>query len=175
MLRNADGILAAVSYYAGTLAYAAAVSVWAAWRFQDAVGRAVSPIAVFRHSGLDPGRFLPSFIMPSTHWTSVRLAILAVTLASGYALGRETGTVAPRGTWLPAPGRRPSVSPAWAAQRNGALESAMPPVWREHDYQAEVDWRGGRLPIRVELGRISRQNPARFAYVDAIEIRRLAP
>jgi hypothetical protein len=55
------------------------------------------------------------------------------------------------------------------------LESATPPVWREHDYRAEVDWRGGRLPIRVELGRISRQNPARFAYVDAIEIRRLAP
>ena len=55
------------------------------------------------------------------------------------------------------------------------LESAMPPVWREHDYRAEGDWRGGRLPIRVELGRISRQNPARFAYGDAIVIRRLAP
>jgi hypothetical protein len=30
------------------------------------------------------------------------------------------------------------------------------------------------LPIRVELDRISRLNPVRLAYVDAIEIRRLA-
>jgi hypothetical protein len=69
--------------YAGTLAYAAALSVWPAWRFQDAVGRAVALIAVFRHSGLDPGRYLPSFIMPSAHWTSVGLVILALTLVSG--------------------------------------------------------------------------------------------
>jgi hypothetical protein len=45
--------------YAGTLAYAAALSVWPAWRFQDAVGRAVALIAVFRHSGLDPGGTCP--------------------------------------------------------------------------------------------------------------------
>ena len=55
-----------------------------------------------------------------------------------------------------------------------ALESAAPPVWREQEYRVEVDWRGGRLPIRLELGRISRQAPVRFAYVDAIDIRRLA-
>jgi hypothetical protein len=54
------------------------------------------------------------------------------------------------------------------------LESAPPPTWREHDYVAEVTWGGGRLPIRVELDRISRLNPVRLAYVDAIEIRRLA-
>jgi hypothetical protein len=53
------------------------------------------------------------------------------------------------------------------------LESATPPVWREQDYRTEIEWRGGRLPIRLELGRISRRNPARFAYIDAIEIRRL--
>jgi len=53
-------------------------------------------------------------------------------------------------------------------------ESAAPPVWREQEYRVEVDWRGGRLPIRLELGRISRQAPVRFAYVDVIDIRRLA-
>src|SRR6185436_3265258 len=57
-------------------------------------------VAVFRHSGLDPGRFLPSFIMPSTHWTTVGLAILAIMLVAGYALSRGTGTSAPRGAWL---------------------------------------------------------------------------
>src|SRR6185503_12480175 len=40
-----------------------------------------------------------------------------------------------------------------------SLESATPPVWREQEYRAEIDWRGGRLTIRLEMGRISRQNP----------------
>jgi len=247
--------------YAGTFAYAATLSVWPAWRFQDAVGRAVALIVLFRHSGLDPGRFLPSFIMPSAHWTSIGVAMLAATLLAGYALSRRTGTAAPRGAWLaggaaatlgvaglialawlmpcasyPAnlgagqggsnfwgilpvsAGSGPVIQErlVWAAQRNGvlelaprlppgryavvvragaqatdgapslvlrlgaeaaldvALESAAPPVWREQEYRVEVDWRGGRLPIRLELGRISRQAPVRFAYVDAIDIRRLA-
>jgi hypothetical protein len=55
------------------------------------------------------------------------------------------------------------------------LESAAPPVWRERAYEVEVDWPGGRLPIRLELGQISRQNPERLAYVNAIEVRRLGP
>jgi hypothetical protein len=248
--------------YAGTLAYAATLSVWPAWRFQDAIGRAVALVVLFRHSGLDPGRFLPSFIMPSAHWTSVGVAIPAVTPGGGYALSRGPGTVAPRGAWLAGVAAAalgvaglialawltPSASyPAnlgagqggsnfwgilpvsagsgpviqerlvWAAQRKGvlelaphllpgryavvvragaqatdgapslvvrlgadaaldvALESATPPVWREQEYRAEIDWRGGRLTIRLELGRISRQNPVRFAYIGAIDCRRLGP
>ena len=73
--------------------------IWPAWRFQDAVGRATALIVLFRHSGLDPGRFLPSFIMPSAHWTSIGLALLVVTLVGGYALSRGTGTIAPHGAW----------------------------------------------------------------------------
>jgi hypothetical protein len=56
-----------------------------------------------------------------------------------------------------------------------ALESAAPPVWRERDYATQLSWSGGRLPIRLELGQVSRQDPARLAYVDTIEIRRLPP
>jgi hypothetical protein len=248
--------------YAGTFGYAAALSVWPAWRFQDAVGRAVVLIGVFRHAGLDPGRFLPSFIMPSAHWAAVGVAILAGLLVGGYALSRRPGTLAPRGAWLAGAGTAVAcvaalfalawLAPAgaypailgagrggtnywgmlrvsagsdvgirerlvWATQRDSVLElaprlppgrygivvragaqatdgapallvrlgaapsldvpleSAPPPTWREHDYVAEVTWGGGRLPIRVELDRISRLKPVRLAYVDAIEIRRLAP
>jgi hypothetical protein len=53
------------------------------------------------------------------------------------------------------------------------LESAAPPVWREREYAFEVQWSGGRLPIRLALGQISRQDPVRLAYVDAIEIQPL--
>ena len=55
------------------------------------------------------------------------------------------------------------------------LESAVPPVWREGEYPVEIQWPGGRLPIRLELGQVSRQDPVRLAYVDTIEIRRLPP
>jgi hypothetical protein len=55
------------------------------------------------------------------------------------------------------------------------LESAVPPVWREREYPVEIQWSGGRLPIRLELGQVSRQDPVRLAYVDTIEIRRLPP
>jgi hypothetical protein len=46
-------------------------------------------------------------------------------------------------------------------------------VWREREYAFEVQWSGGRLPIRLALGQISRQDPVRLAYVDAIEIQPL--
>jgi hypothetical protein len=59
-------------------------------------------------------------------------------------------------------------------QRVG-LDSATPPVWREREYAIEVRWPGGRLPIRLEVGPVSREDPVRLAYVDAVEIRRLPP
>jgi hypothetical protein len=55
------------------------------------------------------------------------------------------------------------------------LESAAPPGWRERDYAFDVRWPGGRLPIRLELGQVSRQAPVRLAYVDTVEIQRLPP
>jgi hypothetical protein len=56
-----------------------------------------------------------------------------------------------------------------------SLESAAPPRWREQEYVFDVRWPGGRLPIRLELGHVSRQEPVRLAYVDTIEIQRLPP
>ncbi len=55
------------------------------------------------------------------------------------------------------------------------LERAAPPGWRESAYPVEIRWAGGRLPIRLELGPVSRQDPVRLAYVDTIEIRHLPP
>jgi hypothetical protein len=55
------------------------------------------------------------------------------------------------------------------------LETAAPPRWREQEYAFEVRWPGGRLPIRLELEQVSRQEPRRLAYVDSVEIERLPP
>jgi hypothetical protein len=55
------------------------------------------------------------------------------------------------------------------------LETTVPPTWRERTYAFDVRWPGGRLPIRLELGQVSRQEPLRLAYVDAVEIERLPP
>jgi hypothetical protein len=254
------GITAAL--YVATLAYAAVISVWPAWRFQDASGRAVPLLALFRHAGLDPGRFLPSFITPGAGWEWPGLGLLVLTALAGYALARGRGQEAPAGTWLMGAaaallfmtvlvatawvhptGAYPAVSGTgrggtdfwgvltvsvggdtalrerlvWATQRNGVLElaprlrpgryriivragaqgrdsgpslvlqlgtdppqrvgleSAAPPGWREREYAFDVHWSGGRLPIRLELGQVSRQDPPRLAYVDAVEIQRLPP
>ncbi len=248
--------------YAGTAGYAAVLSAWPPWRFQNATGRSMAGLALFHRTGLDPGRFLPSFITPEARWTWAALGILTAIAAAGYGLSRGTGHRAPRGSWLAGvvvaalavvvlcvaawtwpSGVYPAVLASgrggttflgmlvvsrgdaiaarerlvWATQRNGvlelgprvpagryrvavvagaqaqagaptlaiqvgagspqsmALESAAPPVWRERAYEVEVDWPGGRLPIRLELSQISRQNPERFAYVNAIEVRRLGP
>ena len=64
---------------------------------------------------------------------------------------------------------------AHALSQPVVLERAEPPVWREGAYPVEIRWAGGRLPIRLELGQVSRQDPVRLAYVDTIEIRRLPP
>jgi hypothetical protein len=248
--------------YAATLAYTAVLSVWPAWRFQDATGRAVALLTLFRRTGLDPGRFLPSFITPGAGWEWVGLAMLAATVGAGCALARAPGRAPPAGTWptgvaavplglallaamawLHPSGPYPAVLGTgrggasfwgllpvssgsettmrerlvWATQRTGVLDlaprlrpgrygigvrvgaqatdpgltlaiqagadpprrvgldAAAPPVWREGTYAIEVEWPGGRLPIRLELGPVSRQDPVRLAYVDAVEIRRLSP
>jgi hypothetical protein len=59
--------------------------------------------------------------------------------------------------------------------RRVGLETAAPPRWREQEYAFEVRWPGGRLPIRLELEQVSRQEPRRLAYVDSVEIERLPP
>jgi hypothetical protein len=246
--------------YAATFAYTAVLSIWPAWRFQDATGRPTALLALFRHTGLDPGRFLPSFVTPAARWEGVGLGLLVSILITGYVLSRAPGRTGPAGAWvtgavagplcvaalagiawvLPS-GAYPAVLGTgrggasfwgllpvsagtetgrverlvWAAQRNGvlelaprlppgrygiivragaqaadggpalsiqagtdapepvSLESATPPLWREREYSIEVSWAGGRLPIRLELGPISQQDPVRLAYVDRVEVRRL--
>jgi len=53
-----------------------------------------------------------------------------------------------------------------------SLPTAAPPSWRESVYGLDLDWYGGRLPIRLELAGVSRQDPVRLVYLDAIEITR---
>ena len=53
-----------------------------------------------------------------------------------------------------------------------SLPTAVPPRWRESVYGLDVDWDGGRLPIRLDLSGILRQDPVRLVYLDAIEITR---
>ena len=248
--------------FAATIAYTAVLSIWPAWRFQEVTGRSTAGLALLRRTGLDPGRFLPSFITPEVGWQWAGLGILIALAAAGYGLARAVGQPAPRGSWpsgivaaalaavilcgaawmgpsavYPAvlgTGRggtiflgtlavdlggatEPRQRLVWATQRNGALEilprvpagryrvtvvvgaqatgagptlsilagagppehvtldSATSPTWRERAYGVDVQWPGGRLPIRLELGQISRQSPERLAYVNAIEIRRLGP
>jgi hypothetical protein len=55
------------------------------------------------------------------------------------------------------------------------LRVASPPAWREDDYGFEVRWEGGRLPIRLGLTLLSRADPVRLAYLDAVAIRPLPP
>lgn len=261
-LRGRLGWAITAALFAITLVCTAVMSAWPAWRFQGATGRMEPLLAVFRRTGLDPGRFLPTFITPGAGWEWPALGLLVLILLAGYVLARAPGRDAPAGTWLtggaaalvvatlllgmawahptglyPAvlgtgtsgaefwgiltissgrdPGPRERL--VWASQRPGVLElaprlppghyrvvvragaqaadsgpalaiqvgtdppqpvvleRAAPPVWREGAYPVEIRWAGGRLPIRLSLGQVSRQDPVRLAYVDTIEIRRLPP
>jgi hypothetical protein len=261
-VRGRLGWSATGALFALTLGYAALISVWPAWRFQHGLGRAVPLLVLFDRMGVDPGRFLPSFIAPGARWDWPALGLLVLALLAGYQLSRRPGGDTPAGAWLAGAttgslcvgllvgvawiepsGAYPAVlgtgggglpfwgrlavstgSEAktherlvWAAQRNGTLEleprlrpgryrvvvragaqgsdagpsltirlatdppqrvdleSAAPPVWREREYALDVRWSGGRLPIRLELGAVSRQEPLRLAYIDSVEIRRLPP
>ncbi len=104
-----------------------------------------------RHSGMGCWRWLRACARVATGIV-VRAGAQAVD--SGPALLIEAGAAPPQ---------------------HVVLESAVPPVWREREYAVEIQWSGGRLPIRLELGQVSRQDPVRLAYVDTIEIRRLPP
>lgn len=48
------------------------------------------------------------------------------------------------------------------------VEGAAPPAWREREYRVHVDWGGGRLPLRVEIVNVSREEPVRNAYISVI-------
>jgi hypothetical protein len=261
-LRGRLGWAITAALFAITLACTAVMSAWPAWRFQGATGRMELLLATFRRTGLDPGRFLPTFITPGAGWESAALGLLVLILLAGYVLARGPGRDAQASTclaggaaallgatvllgmaWAHPTGRYPAVlgtgrsgaefwgrltvttgsDPGprerlvWASQRDGVLElaprlgpghyrvvvragaqaadsgpalviqagtdppqhvvleSAVPPVWREAEYPVEIQWPGGRLPIRLQLGQVSRQDPVRLAYVDTIEIRRLPP
>jgi hypothetical protein len=70
---------------------------------------------------------------------------------------------------------RPSLSVRLGtdAAQEVALDSALPPRWRERAYTFDVRWPGGRLPVRLELGALSRRDPIQLAYLDRIEIQRV--
>ena len=70
---------------------------------------------------------------------------------------------------------RPSLTVRLGTEppHEASLESALPPRWRERGYDFDVRWPGGRLPIRLELGALSRRDPTQLAYLDHIDIQRL--
>jgi hypothetical protein len=72
---------------------------------------------------------------------------------------------------------RPSLSVRLGtdAAHEVTLDSAPPPRWRERAYTFDVRWSGGRLPVRLELGALSRRDPIQLAYLDRIEIQRVDP
>ena len=72
---------------------------------------------------------------------------------------------------------RPSLSVRLGADaaQEVTLDSAPPPRWRERAYTFEVRWPGGRLPVRLELGALSRRDPIQLAYLDYIDIQRVGP
>jgi hypothetical protein len=245
--------------YALTLGHALLVSLWPAWRFQHGIGRATGLVELFRLTGIDAGRLLPSYIAPGPGWVAPGVGLLMAIALAGWMAAGCAGAPPPRGVGLAggavagalallvvlgpalvAAGRYPAVLGrgrggvsfhgripvdagagsqlrerlVWAAQRPAVLELApriprgdyrlvvragaqgepagvslriragdgvdtvLPidagaaPVWREREYAADVVWPGGRLPIRLELTGISRTDPQRFAYLDAIEVRR---
>jgi hypothetical protein len=247
--------------YAATLGYALVIQLWPGWRFQHAIGRATALVELFRLSGIDAGRLLPSYIAPGDGWVAPGVALLLATLGAGWLAACGDGTPSPRGTWLTGVGGLGlvlAVAPVglalhsggsypallgrgrggmpfraaltidsgerlsreerlvWAAQRAAALDlrprlragryriavragsqgrpdgpllrirlgeleglphpmsGASPPAWREQEHVLETTWPGGRLPIRVDLTEVSVDPPSRLAYLDAIEIRRLA-
>ncbi len=86
--------------YAATLGYALVILLWPTWRFQHAVGRATALVELFRLTGIDPGRLLPSFIAPGDGWVAPGVAVLAATLAAGWLAARGDGAPPPRGVWL---------------------------------------------------------------------------
>ena len=99
-VRGRLGWSVTAALFALTLGYGAIISVWPAWRFQHGLGRAVALLAVFDRLGLDPGRWLPTFIAPGAGWDWPALALLVLTLAAGYLVAFRPGRDAPRGAWL---------------------------------------------------------------------------
>ncbi|MCU0580156.1 MAG: hypothetical protein MUF69_11535, partial [Desulfobacterota bacterium] len=81
-----------------TLLYALVISLWPAWRFQYAYGRATFLRIFFDQTGLDPGRLLPSFILPGARWILPLMLGLLLILLWGSILGRRTGVFRPRGS-----------------------------------------------------------------------------
>jgi hypothetical protein len=72
---------------------------------------------------------------------------------------------------------RPSLSVRLGTEpaQEVSLDSASPPRWREREYTFDVRWTGGQLPIRLELGALSRRDPIRLAYLAHVDIQRVEP
>jgi hypothetical protein len=83
-----------------TLGQTLLASVHPAWRFQRGIGRAAPLADFFTHTGLDPGRLLPSYVSPGSAWVGPGLGVLAAVVLAGGLAARRAGTAPPRGAWL---------------------------------------------------------------------------
>jgi hypothetical protein len=70
----------------------------------------------------------------------------------------------------PGPGPLLTLQVAGLSYRPVALVALPSPAWRERDYTYEVDWHGGRLPVRIELSGVSGRAPVSLAYLNHLEI-----
>jgi hypothetical protein len=86
--------------YAVTFAQTLLASLRPAWRFHRGVGRAAPLADFFAHTGLDPGRLLPSYVSPGNAWVAPGLGALTVIVLTGWLAARRVGTAPPRRAWI---------------------------------------------------------------------------
>ena len=78
-----------------TLGHAVALTIWPELRFQHHLGRATALAEVAVRTGLDVGRWLPSYVGPAPGWTAAAGGLLAALALAGGRLARRPGR-APR-------------------------------------------------------------------------------
>ena len=84
--------------YVLTLGHSLVLAIRPAWRFQHGAGRATVLAAAFSRTGLDAGRWLPSYVAPGPEWIAPGMALLALMLVAGWRLAPRSGAAPPRGT-----------------------------------------------------------------------------
>ncbi len=97
-VRGRAGWTLVAALYVLTLGHSLVLAVRPAWRFQDGAGRATALAALFRRTGLDAGRWLPSYVTPGPEWLAPGVALLALMLLAGWRLAGRPGAAPPRGT-----------------------------------------------------------------------------
>jgi hypothetical protein len=140
--------------FAATLGHTALLSVWPAWRFQHGIGRATGLAELFRRTGIDGGRLLPSYVAPGVGWTVIGVLFVVAVVGAGWALAGRHGGPPPRWTGL--------LGTLWVGLAGAA---AVLVLWLspEGRYPAILgEGRGGVsfhgvIPVATEAGAVPRE------------------